>query len=1174
MVGITMKSVMLKTTFREIRQSLGRYVAILAIVALGVGFFAGLKATKPAMVETTENYLNELNFYDFRLLSTLGFDETDLEAFRDQKGVETAAGSYSFDIICENSDGENSFVMKSHSITEGVNTLYLTAGRMPENPRECVVDSLLYDKSQIGQKMILSDENDEEDLHNFKYREYTIVGIAQSPLYIQFERGNTSLGNGQIAGFVYMQPEAYDSEAYTEMYIKFKEDFLLHSEEYNTFIEDKEEDWKRILKDAANRRADAIREEAYKKLSEAEEELNTERAKAEKELEDAREQLEEAKQQIEDGKEQLEEARQELTGGHKELTEQEKVLAEGEKELNDSEALLFEKEAQLNAGMLAWQEGNKQIMESKTQLRVAEAEISSQENQLSYVEQQIAMLDTLITLVEDQITQRESDVLESEQELSEQEAQLNGYEEQMKSQYGQQIPEEIQRQIAKERGEITNERQQIERQKQQIAESRAFLEEDLLSQYHVYAKQIEDGRKQLEEAKAQVISGWAQLDAAEQELNQSWVDIVNGQTQIDAGKTQITTARQEIADARLQIAQAKETLEDGEEALTQKEQELADGEKEYEDSLAKYQDGLREFKEEMEEAEAELLDAQRKVDEINDPATYVLGRNTNVGYVCFESDSNIVEDVSDVFPIFFFLVAALVCMTTMSRMIEEQRTQIGVLKGLGYSEFTIMSKYLIYSGSAALIGCLAGFFIFTFIFPAVIWFCYGIMYDVLPVSYYFDWRMLVIAFAVSLLCSVGTTWYCCRNELKEVAAQLMRPRTPEAGKRIFLEKVDFIWKHLKFLQKVSIRNVFRYKKRFFMMIIGISGCTSLIVAGLGLDDSVSDVITQQYGKILQYDMSVTFSDEITPAILEEFEEVTRGRAKEYTVVMENSLDLQVGDITKSMNLVVFQEPSETANYVDLHTQKEEAISFPATGQVVLTHKIAQTYGLSVGSMVTLLDENQNSLEATLSGINENFVMNYVFMSEDTYVQGLDRPVEYKTIYLNVLEDESVDQHQLSADIMKMYDVAAVTINLDSMERFNVMMGSLDYIVWLVILCAAALAFIVLYNLTNINITERIREIATIKVLGFYKKETSSYVFRENLILTAIGSLVGLVLGKFLHAFVMNCVKVDMVAFDVKIRGISYLYAVLLTYLFASFVNWMMRKKIDKVSMTESLKSVD
>jgi len=1151
--------VMLKSTLREIRQSLGRYIAILAIVGLGVGFFAGLKATKPAMSAAVENYMNELNFYDFRLLSTLGFDKKDIVTFQEQKGVETAAGSYSFDIICKNTFDENSFVVKTHSITEGINSLYLTAGRMPEKATECVVDSLLYSDAQIGQKLILSPENDEKDLENFQYKEFTIVGIVQSPLYIQFERENTSLGNGKIAGFVYLLPEAYATEVFTEAYIKFKDDFALHSNEYKAFIEDKEEDWELILKNAANRRAEDIREEANETLAEAKKELDTERNKAERELEDAR-------KQIEDGREQLEAAKEEIRLGWEELTDQEKLLAKGEKELNDNEAVLLEKEAELNEGMLIWQENSQKVIDSKTQLRIAESEIASQEHQLSMIEQMIGLLDTMILTVKEPLETEEAAILVDEQKLNQREEDLLFYEQQMNALYGEELPEAVQKEIAEEKKDIAEEREEIVQRKERAEDNRLILDE-LLKRYEEYTKQITDGRKQLDAAKAQVITGWAELDKGEQELNKSWSDIVSGRAQIDAGKAEISTARQEISSGKLQIADAKKELEDGEETIAEKELELADGKKEYEA-------GLLEFEEKMAEAEKELLDAQRKVNEINDPDTYVLDRNTNVGYVCFESDSNIVQDVAKVFPIFFFLVAALVCMTTMSRMIEEQRIQIGVLKGLGYSEWTIMSKYLIYSGSAALIGCLIGYFLFTFIFPAVIWFCYGIMYDVVPVSYYFDWRMLVIGVIVSLICSVGTTWYCCRNELKEVAAQLMRPKAPEAGKRIFLEKIGFIWKRLKFLQKVSIRNVFRYKKRFFMMIIGISGCTALIIAGLGMNNSVKGIVEQQYTQIMKYDMSITFTDQITPEILGEFEKITDGKIASYAVVMENSLDLKVNEITKPMNLIIFEDSGDVTPYLDLHTRKDDKLPYPGTGQVIITHKVADTYDLTKGSSITLLDDSQKELTAVISGINENFVMNYVFMNADTYEQALDKSVEFKTIYVNVPKEEGVDIHVLAAEILEMYEVAAVSVNQDSMDRMNVMMSSLDYIVGLVILCAAALAFIVLYNLTNINITERIREIATIKVLGFYKKETSSYVFRENMMLTVIGALVGLLLGKWLHAFVMDCVKVDMVSFDTKINGISYVYALILTYLFASGVNLLMRKKIDKISMTESLKSVD
>ena len=1154
-----MGSVMIKTTLREIRQSLGRYIAILAIVALGVGFLAGLKATKPAMVATVEGYLNELNFYDFRLISTLGFDDKDIETFQQQKGVETAVGSYSFDIICHSSMSENSFVVKTHSITNDINSLYMVAGRMPEKGFECVVDSVMFTEDSIGQKLILDEGNHDEDLEHFNWKEYTIVGVVQSPLYIQYERGNTALGNGTITGFVYLLPEAYDSEAYTEAYIKFKEDYPLHSEAYSDFIADKEEDWELILKEAADRRADDIREEAYEKLDDARDELEREKAKAQKELD-------EAKLKIEDGWKQIEEAKDQIRAGWEELTDQEKLLITGEKELNDNERLLLTKESELNAGVLTWQENSQKLLDGKSQLRVAESEIATNESQLLMYEQMMGMLDTLIDSMETSVKTKEAEIALDEASLKAQEESVLLYEEQMKTLYGDSIPEDIASQIAADKAEIAAEKDEIAQRKQTLAEEKLLLEQ-LRKEYNGYTQQITDGRAQLNEAKIQVLNGWAELDKGEQELNKAWADIVSGRAQIDSGKAQIAEAKKEISEGKLQISDAKKELQENEDLIAEKEQELLDGEKEYEE-------GLLEFEEKMADAEKELLDAQRKVDEINDPDTYVLNRNTNVGYVCFESDSKIVDDVSKVFPIFFFMVAALVCMTTMSRMIEEQRTQIGVLKGLGYSEWVIMSKYLVYSGSAALIGCILGFFVCTYLFPAIIWFCYGMMYTVVPTDYYFNPIMLVIAVAASLLCSVGTTWYCCRNELREVAAQLMRPKTPEAGKRIFLENIGFIWKRLKFLQKVSIRNVFRYKRRFFMMIIGISGCTALIIAGLGLNDSIRGIVDKQYKEIMKYEMSVTFTDEISDEIIEEFEKITDGKIDSYAKVMESSLDLKIDGITKSMNLVIFEDTGSVLDYMDIHTEKGKRLPYPITGQAIISHKIASNYHITEGDAITLANKSQKEINVIVSGINQNFVMNYIFMNSDTYEQAFKEPAVYKTMYVNIAQDSGVDIYQLSANIMEMYEVAAVSINQDSIDRLDIMLSSLDYIIILVVLCAAALAFIVLYNLTNINITERIREIATIKVLGFYKAETCTYVFRENMMLTFIGGLLGLGLGKVFHAFVMSCVNVDMVSFETKIMPYSYLLAFVLTYVFASFVNLVMRNKIEKISMTESLKSVD
>lgn len=1000
-----MKSMMKRTTLREIRQSLGRYLAIWAIVALGVGFFAGLKITKAVMVESANTYLQEKQLYDYRLLSTLGFEQEDVLALAQKEEVRAVEGAVEADILYLDADG-NEGVLKAHSLTEHINGVELTAGRLPENAAECIVDSKCYDSDAIGSKLVLSDNNEQEDLDNFTYREYTIVGVAQASAYIQFERGNTSLGNGSVSGFVYLLPEGFDTEYYTEIYVKFDTDAPIYSEEYDAYMEARKEQWEEYCKAQGARRYQAILAEAEAEIADAEEELASEKAKAEKELADAR----------------------------SELAEAEAEIADGETKLADAEQTLADNRARINREA-------RTLADSRTQLAAREEELANME---------------------------------------------------------------------------------------QLYAGQAGVGMDM----GAAMEQLAAAHLQIEEANRQLTAGEAELAAARRRLSDA--------------EAELETNRQELLDAR---------------------EELATGWEEYNDAY-------REFEEEIADAEAEIADARAELADIEEPDTYVLGRDTNIGYVCFENDSGIVEGLANVFPVFFFMVAALVCMTTMNRMVEEQRTQIGVLKALGYGEGKIMGKYLFYSGSAAVTGCVAGYFLGIRMFPLVIWMAYGMMYKFGDIVYVFDWKTAVFCLAAALLCSMGTTWVSCRYEFQETAANLMRPKAPRAGKRVFLEYVPFIWKRLKFLHKVSVRNIVRYKRRFFMMVIGISGCTALLVTGFGIRDSVAGVADQQFEEIQTYQLDVTLRDGIAAeedASGKELADLIASYGGEYTAVLETTMDLETDGSIKSANLIVAANPQALGHHIDLHTLSGEALAYPGVGEAVICNKLAERNHLRVGDTILLYDENRKEIQAVVTGICENYLYNYVYINEATYETVFGAP-DYKNICVSLPEE--VDVHTAGAAIMKLTNVTAVAANSDMRERFASMMSSMDYIVLVVIVCAAALAFIVLYNLNNINITERIREIATIKVLGFFRNETASYVFRENMALTAIGCAVGLVLGKLLHIYVMREVDIDMISFDIHVRNVSYLFSVLLTFLFTWGINLIMAGKLDRINMAESLKSVD
>lgn len=1066
-----MKSMMKRNTFREIKKSFGRYFAILAIIALGVAFFSGLKITQSVMVHSADVYLKDLQFYDYRLVSTLGFTEENVEALAEKEDVRAAEGAISAEVLYKDA-GENERVIKMHSITEKVNKLKLVAGEMPQSADECVVDSVLFSEDAIGSKLVLSENNTTDDLDKFAYKEYTITGLVQSPCYIQFERGNTSIGNGRISGFAYILKDGFAVDYDTEIYIKFDEDYDIYSDEYDSYMDAKEADWEAYTKEQADIRYEKIVKDAQDELDEKKEELEEKRAEAEAELESAKQQLTDGETEISDGKNQIASAKTELSAKASEL-----------------------------------QSGKDALSSKAAELESASQQIPGQESALAA-------------------------------KKAEYEQGLNAY-------------------LAAKQ-QVTDQRNSLEAAKAQLTENTPGYEEMLA--------QIEAGLTEVAGAEAELNAKNAELEAAAGQLSSAESQLAAAKQQIEDGKNALAAAEAELTDGENQLAAAKEQIEEKEDQLEAAETELADG-------LLQYQENQSEFDEQMQDADDQIADAQSKIDEIEKPETYVLDRNTNVGYVCLKNDSGVVKGIANVFPVFFFLVAALICMTTMNRMVEEQRTQIGVLKALGFSEGKIMGKYLFYSGSAAISGTLIGYVLGIHFFPLVIITAYGIVYKMGGIYYVSDLPLALVSLTVAVLCSVGTTWLSCHKELKEVAADLMRPKAPKAGKRVFLEHVPFIWKRLKFLQKVSVRNIVRYKKRFFMMVIGISGCTALLVMGFGVRDSVVAVADQQYEEIQLYNIGVTLKDGKMPgeADLKSLDSVLEKENAAGMYAMEKTIDLVTDKGTKSIHMVAVENPDEVGDFISLHTKKQEPIAYPKEGEAVLSKKVAETYAVKKGDTILLRDSDNNEMHLKVTGICENHIYNYVYIAPESYEKQIG-DVVFKNVYVR-LPDAS-DIHEVSAALMKADGVTAVTVNSDMLSRISQMMSCMNYIVIIIIICAGALAFIVLYNLNNINITERVREIATIKVLGFYPKETASYVFRENMVLTAIGCGLGLILGKWFHRFVMGEIQIDMVSFNVQINAVSYLFSVLLTMGFAWIVNCMMTGKLERINMAESLKSID
>ena len=1144
-------SMIWRSLLREIKGSLGRFLAIFAIVALGVGLFAGLKITQKDFIGSTTKYYRENAFYDYRILGELGFSETQERFFSELPEVAAAEGTFSFDAYYSLENGSQK-VGRFHGITKDVNKIILVSGRMPENENECLADAYVCGKGIIGKKILLGEENSENDLENFKTKEFQVVGIVKSPLYIQFERGNSSLGTGSIDAFFYLPKESFSSEAYTEIYVKFQPDFTIYSEEYKAWISERENEWKEYLKQAGALRL----EELPDLIHTAEDKLSQKRDDAWGELEDARKELESAKKEIADGEKELADGRRELNQGWNELTQAKTDLENGKKTLE-------EKAPELEKGKKLLEEGKQKIEDNEKLIAEKEAELSAGKTQLDAAEMTLKLGEMQYQLTLEGQINEQKEIDSTKESLDERERSVATREAWAKT-FG--LEATYAEDFRKERESIAKERAELDKK---LADLSKRYQENL-----ALGSQLANGRKEYEENLKKYEEGAKALQEGKNAIIQGKKDLIESQKKIEQGESELKEGRKKLKEAETEIAEGEKTLGEKEVEYADGKRKVEEGKQEYLNGFIKYESALEEFEEKIADAEKEIGKLKNRLEKGEEPEGFLLGRNTNIGYVCFESDSAIVDGIANVFPVFFFLVAALICVTTMNRMVEEQRTEIGVLKALGYSDGSIMFKYLFYSGSAALSGAVFGYFAGTHVFPFTIWKVYGIMYSAGDIVYEFDPHLAGISLVVSLLCSVGATWLSCRKELSGNASILMRPRAPKAGKRVFLEYVPFIWQRLSFLRKVAVRNVVRYKKRFFMMILGIGGCTALLLTGFGLKDSIAGVADVQYSEIQLMDVSVTLQKEISEEFLNKLKNLKSKGLGEWLVYQEGTLDLVTEKGQKNVTVLTFPEElteEGLSKFLHLETGNGKKIGKPETGEAVVTDKIAEILGIKAGDEIILRDSEQKEHRVKVSGIARNHIFNFVFLDQTTW-EGFGESYQPKSVYLKVAPGRDVSE--LAPRVMKLDGVAAVSVTRDMVKRFRTMMESMNLIVILVTSCAAGLAFIVLYNLTNINVTERIREIATIKVLGFFPSETALYVFRENMVLTILGAFAGLGMGVWLHSFVIHEITVDMVSFSVRIFAVSYVYAVLLTVLFAFMVSLMMNGRLEKISMTESLKSVD
>ena len=1131
------------SVLRQIKGTLGRYLAIFAIIALGVGFFSGLRVSTDAMLKTADTYFQEKELFDFRLVSTLGLTEEDVTAFAGMEGVQKAVGSVNADFLCQESDGD--VVFRAHQLTEELNRIDLVSGRMPQAGNECLLDAKFFSEEDIGTELVFSEANTEETRDMFSYDRYKVVGLTNASYYANFERGTTSLGQGKVIGFIYLLPEGFSTDFFTEIFLKIPDQGEIYSDAYTETIDEMEPAITKLLEERAALRHDSLKADAESQIADGQAKLDdgwtkyrSERANAEQELSDAQAKLASARAQLDNGWKQLADGKEELitqkANAKTLLANARKKLNRGWKQLAKGKALLSAKKAEAAKGFAA-----------------AQAELDAAAVQIAQGEAQLAQVQELYNGGEALVQGIKSAGFDFNSPGELVEALSSG---------GNVMLILIVNKALQGTGMTAGSFVAI--WKQAEATLGAPLNSETLGALNA---QLDNGR-------AQYAAGLAKFNktkaAAEAAFTAADTKIANGESLLSSGETAYAEGKKTAKEA---IAEGLQKLKDGEWELQNGEAEYADGLRQYEEGRAKADRAFTKAEKKLKDGEAELKEAREKLSELEAASVYVLDRTTNIGCASLESDMGIVRGVSTVFPLFFFLVAALVCLTTMTRMVDEQRTQNGVLMALGYGTGAIAGQYLFYAGSASLLGCIAGFLLGSRFLPMALWNVYKIMYAIeRPVSYILDWKLFAICTAMFLFCSLGATYLVCRKDLNESAADLVRPKSPPSGKRIFLERVTFLWKRLKFLHKVSIRNILRYKKRMIMMILGVGGCTALLLTGFGIRDSIQYVVDYQFNEIELYDCSVSFMKGLNENDIQEFNDKHGADIAESSFLHMSMMDVIANKQTiNNVNAVVYEENPE--GFIDLHKNKEK-IPWPGVGETVINYRLSEVLGLKKGDVITLRTPELREVKLTVSGIFDNYIYDYAFVQADTFREQCGYVPETRTALLKL--KEGVDHHKVAASITSDKNVAMITVLADMRERVSSMLTSMNYVVLIVLVCAGALAFIVLYNLTNISINERKREIATLKVLGFYPKESAAYVFRENLILTGISALAGLPMGYALLWYVMSQIRISSFYFGCRAALLSYVLSVAITFAFAVLVAFFLYFKLEKIDMADSLKAIE
>ena len=1079
-----MPSSYLKDIFREIKISLGRFLSILCIVAIGVAFFAGIKASAPDMKNSADMYFDTYNVQDIQIYSTLGLTKKDVKAIQKLKGVKSVQPNFSMDTLSQIDSTQMVIKVISYEIDQKMNKIRVVEGRMPERENECLIEASsatnkLYGTFHIGDTIKLQSGTDEALSNSLKNTKYKIVGTCYNPNYLSYEKGSSNIGSGTVNSFIYIQNSNVLKDYYTEVdvCVKGAKELDCYSDAYFDVVDPV---LKRIKK-IANKQIDVRIQSYQSELDEKKQEANDELNDAENKLNDAQDKIDSGLAEIQSNEIKLQNSKNQIDQGWNEYYANLQLL-DNIPTLQNAIAQIEESEKKLPELL-----SQKEQVENGLQEINAEGDLNTKR---TLIQNAIDFIDIALKKLENYPDSSDAETIRIK---------LNEKKELLQGQLSL-----IDQAIAKK------------------AELEAIL------------PQIQSGIEQIQAGvakKAELQSQLNQLLNAKNELNNAYVSLINGQAQYEDGVSKIEDAKNELNKSIEQLTLSK-----------------------------------AEFNIQKHDALRELSDAQLEIDKM-EGKWIVLDRNSHYSYRDYGACADRMDGIAKVFPVFFFLVAALVCMTTMTRMVDEQRNEMGTLKALGYSKLQIASKYIIYALIASILGSILGCSLGMYLFPTVIFNAWNTLYNIDQIKFLFQPGLILLASGSVTGITLLATLYSIYSELIEMPSQLMRPKAAKAGKKILLERITFIWKRLSFLQKVTARNIFRYKKRFFMTIIGIAGCSALLVAGFGINDSISDIVNQQYNVIYHYDATVSAkTSEITSQIksLKGVKDVYEEDHLAVTTKIENK------DISTTVHII-----SNDKKFKDFCTLFNGNNEFDLDdSSVLISQKMATKLNKKAGDTIKIKDANNKVIKAKIKGVFTNYVGHHIYASESLYKSW---NTNAKTTHIYLIKSKKTTkkfERNLGNKIMNIDGVQSVTFYSSLQKNFKDMIKSISYIVVVLVISAACLAFVVLYNLSNVNISERKREIATIKVLGFTRKEVDAYINRETILLTILGSLIGLGIGIGLHHLIMNLAEMDDIMFGRTINSISYVISFVLTIGFNAIINLCMHKKLNNIQMVESLKAVE